>query len=78
MKLYWKGAWLGWTVLISMVVLGTSAAMDPMSNSKHWHPSTTYWIAGLVMFVSFWIWVIRGVVRFLGRAWHHSVTKTKA
>jgi steroid 5-alpha reductase family enzyme len=67
MKLYWKGAWLGYAVLISLVwYLATANYRDPMHSA----------FQAVVFTVLCFLWTARGTIRAIGRAWNHSATKS--
>jgi hypothetical protein len=60
--------WLGTTWLVLGVAAMAITSQDPK------HPPILLLALSSVFF---WVWVIRGFVRFLGRAWHHSITESK-
>lgn len=57
-----KRHWLGVAVLVSCIVYG--AQMPPRFDTK------MVVSAGVFLFLLA-VWMLRGFVRFLGRAWHH-------
>ena len=59
MRLYWKGAWLGYAVLAGLVV--TSAGFAADSN-----PMLV--MGGICFWASFPFWILRAFLRSAGRA----------
>ena len=72
MKIYWKGAWLGYAVLVS----GALAALLILTIPP-WHKGTqglaligwnAWWTSCCLFVVFLGTWALRGVIRFVGRA----------
>ena len=57
--------WLGIAVLVSFVIY--VAQMPPRFDAK-------MVVSASVFMLLFVVWVFRGFIRFVGRAFHHSVT----